>query len=136
VKVFLDVGAHTGETPRAVRDPKYGFDHIYCFEPGPPSRAALESVRDRRVTVCPFGLWNSTGEHVLHDSGSLGASLFADKFPTERPGEPAQFVRASEWFRGNLGPGDEIYLKLNCEAQSSTLSRTYSTPASSSGSAP
>jgi hypothetical protein len=98
VKVFLDVGAHTGETLRAVRDPKYGFDHIYCFEPSAACRAALESVRDRRVTVCPFGLWNATVERVLHDSGSLGASLFADKFSTERPGERAQFVRASEWF--------------------------------------
>lgn len=115
MKVFLDVGAHTGETLRAVRDPKYAFDRIYCFEPSAACRPALESVRDTRVTVCPFGLWNSTGEQVLHDSGSIGASLFADKFSTARTGETARFVRATDWFRENLGANDEIYLKLNCE---------------------
>lgn len=115
MKVFLDVGAHTGGTLRAVRDPKYGFEYIFCFEPSARCRAALEAVRDSRVTVCPFGLWNETGEQVLYDSGSIGASLFADKFHSERPARPARFVRATDWFRANLDRRDEIYLKLNCE---------------------
>src|SRR5437867_1635846 len=115
VKVFLDVGAHTGETLRAVRDPKYGFERIFCFEPSASCRKALRAVHDSRVTICAFGLWNETCEHVLHDSGSLGASLFADKFPTQRLQEPARFVRATDWFRANLDRRDEIYLKLNCE---------------------
>lgn len=29
MKIFLDVGAHIGETLRSVLDPKYGFDRIY-----------------------------------------------------------------------------------------------------------
>ena len=33
MKIFLDVGAHIGETVKIVLDPKYGFDAIYCFEP-------------------------------------------------------------------------------------------------------
>lgn len=115
MKVFLDVGAHTGETLRAVRDPKYGFGRIFCFEPSAASREELARIHDRRVAICPFGLWNETGEHLLHDSGSLGASLFADKFRTQRPGERARFVRATEWFQANLDQDDEIYLKLNCE---------------------
>jgi FkbM family methyltransferase len=115
MKIFLDVGAHNGETVDAVRDPKYGFDRIYCFEPARASWPALEAVRDERVSVCRFGLWNRTMDHALYDGGSAGASLFADKFKTPRPEETAQFVRASDWFREHLHDTDEVYLKLNCE---------------------
>jgi FkbM family methyltransferase len=115
VKVFLDVGAHTGESLNAVRDPKYGFDRIYCFEPASACWPALESVADPRVTVCRFGLWNRTEERPLYDAGSIGASLFADKFKMARADEPARFVRATDWFREHLGDADAIFLKLNCE---------------------
>jgi FkbM family methyltransferase len=115
VKIFLDVGAHTGETLNAVRDPKYGFDRIYCFEPAPACWPALESVRDGRVEVCRYGLWNATTAHLLHDVGSIGASMFADKFSDARPHETAQFVRASDWFREHVCEDDDVYLKLNCE---------------------
>ncbi len=115
MKVFLDVGAHTGESLHAVRDPKYGFDRIYCFEPASSCWPALEAVRDPRVTVCRFGLWDKTSEQPLYDAGGIGASLFADKFKTRPADEVARFVRATEWFRASLGAGDEIFLKLNCE---------------------
>ncbi len=115
MKVFLDVGAHNGATLDAVRDPKYAFDRIYCFEPARACWPALEAVRDDRVAVCRFGLWHETAERELYDPGSVGASIFADKFRDERRRETARFVRATEWFRDNLGPDDEIYLKLNCE---------------------
>ncbi len=115
MKVFLDVGAHNGESLHAVRDPKYGFDRIYCFEPARSCWPALEAVRDHRVTVCRFGLWDRTCKQPLYDAGSIGASLFADKFKTRPAEEVARFVRATEWFRTSLGAGDEIYLKLNCE---------------------
>jgi FkbM family methyltransferase len=115
VKVFLDVGAHTGESLNAVRDPKYGFDRIYCFEPAGACWPALEVVADPRVSVCRFGLWDRTEERPLYDAGSIGASLFADKFRTERAEEPARFVRATDWFREHLDGADAIFLKLNCE---------------------
>lgn len=115
MKVFLDVGAHDGGSLHAVRDPKFGFERIYCFEPASACWPALETVRDERVAVCRFGLWNRTCEQPLYDAGSGGASLFADKFKTRRPEEVARFVRATDWFRENLGEEDEIFLKLNCE---------------------
>jgi FkbM family methyltransferase len=115
VKVFLDVGAHDGESLHAVRDPKYAFDRIYCFEPASSCWPALEAVADDRVTVCRFGLWDRTCEHELYDPGSVGASLFEDKFRDAPTGERAQFVRASDWFHENVGDSDEVFLKLNCE---------------------
>lgn len=115
VKVFLDVGAHDGGTLQAVRDPKYGFERITCFEPASSCWPALETVQDDRVTVCRFGLWNRTCEQSLFDSGSGGASLFEDKFKTKRQAELCRFVRAADWFRANLDEHDEIFVKLNCE---------------------
>src|SRR5262249_33531928 len=115
LKVFLDVGAHDGASLHAVRDPKYGFDRIYCFEPASSCWPVLEAVSDERVTVCRFGLWDRTGEHTLYDTGSVGASVFADKFAGARAGEPARFVRATDWFLDNLGERDVVFLKLNCE---------------------
>lgn len=115
VKVFLDVGAHEGSSLHAVRDPKYGFERIYCFEPAPACWPALDAVPDDRVTVCRFGLWNRTCEHPLYDPGSRGASLFGDKFKSIPGTETARFLRATDWFREHLGAADEIYVKLNCE---------------------
>jgi FkbM family methyltransferase len=115
MKVFLDVGAHAGWTLMAVRDPKYAFDRIYCFEPSAQCWPALERLADARVTICRFGLWNLTTTHALYDSGSRGASLYADKFGDARAVEEVQLVRATEWFREHLRDDDEVYVKLNCE---------------------
>lgn len=115
MKIFLDVGAHEGSTLQAVRDPKYAFDRIYCFEPASSCWPELESIRDDRVTICRFGLWNRTAERTLYDPGSRGASLFADKFRTTPAEEVIRLVRATDWFRAELGGDDVIYMKLNCE---------------------
>jgi FkbM family methyltransferase len=115
MKIFLDVGANDGASLHSVRDPKYDFDRIYCFEPASSCWPALEAVADERVVVCRFGLWNRTCTHVLYDAGSLGASLFEDKFRTTPSEEVCQFVRATHWFRENLGERVEIFMKLNCE---------------------
>jgi FkbM family methyltransferase len=115
MKVFLDVGAHEGWTLHAVRDPKYRFDRIYCFEPAPACWPALAAVPDGRVEICRYGLWNETTTHELYDAGSRGASIYADKFHDARPGVAAAFVRATDWFLKHLGNDDEIFMKLNCE---------------------
>jgi FkbM family methyltransferase len=116
MKVFLDVGAHEGSSLHAARDPKFAFDRIYCFEPAAVCWPALDSVRDDRVVVCRYGLWNETAQHELYDPGSRGASVFEDKFRKGTPSSStAEFVRATDWFRENLRADDEIFAKLNCE---------------------
>ena len=56
-----------------------------------------------------------TAERTLYDPGSRGASLFADKFRTTPAEEVIRLVRATDWFRAELGADDVIYMKLNCE---------------------
>jgi FkbM family methyltransferase len=113
-KVFLDVGAHIGETLRAVVDQRYRFDRIVCFEPASWCMQRLSRFRDPRVELAPFGLWNRTERGTLHDPGSIGASVFEDKARSNKT-ETAWFVRASDWFAENLDLDDTVYLKLNCE---------------------
>jgi FkbM family methyltransferase len=120
MKVFLDVGAHKGETVKAVRDPKYRFDRIVCFEPVRSCVDTLRRLQDPRVEVCAFGLWKETCERPIFQPGALGASIFHDKGLSDSY-EKALFVSATEWFRSNIGQADVVYAKLNCEGSECDL---------------
>jgi FkbM family methyltransferase len=115
VKIFLDVGAHTGETLPAVLDPLFGFDRIVCFEPASACWPRLRDIRDRRVSVEPFGLWRETTAVTLHDPGEIGASLLKKKYSKGSGNEQVKVVKASDWFGGNLRDDDDVYAKLNVE---------------------
>ena len=87
MKIFLDVGAHIGETLEIALDPKYGFDKIYAFE---PSKDCCDVIRasydDKRLVICEYGLWDKDSNLPLYNSGGLGASVFKDK-PNRHKGE-------------------------------------------------
>lgn len=113
-RVFLDVGAHVGETLAVVIDPRWGFDRIYCFEPSPDCWDAIDTLADDRVELLRFGLWSSGTTMELHDSGEIGASLFE----TKAIGDGAARVElrdAAEWFADNVSHYDRVVMKLNCE---------------------
>jgi FkbM family methyltransferase len=114
MKVFLDVGAHVGETLKPALDRRYGFDRIVCFEPVASCWAGLERLADERVEICRFGLADETLQAPIYHAGSLGASFFpsGDQGSTS---EMCELRRASDWFRENISEGDDVYLKLNCE---------------------
>lgn len=117
MRVFLDVGAHTGETLQEVVRPEYRFGRIVCFEPAPSCWPALEKIADERVRICRFGLWSWTCRKELYAPGTVVASLF-DDMETVPPGAEAitiDLVRVSEWFSENLSRDDLIFVKLNCE---------------------
>jgi len=114
VKVFLDVGAHEGQSLVAALDPEFAFDRIVCFEPAPSCWNKLGALRDKRVKVEPFGLWNWTGEKRIFGAGRKGAGLWQKDGREDAP-TVCRFVRASEWMNANIRSGDQVYLKLNCE---------------------
>jgi FkbM family methyltransferase len=117
MKILLDVGAHTGQTTRAVLDPAYRFDRIVSFEPAPQCWPAIEEIDDPRVELCRFGLWRETCERELHDPGTQAASIFDDFESEEHTSESTRIslVRASEWMSANVSDGDIVFMKLNCE---------------------
>lgn len=115
MRIFLDVGGHSGQTVQAVLDPSYGFARIVTFEPVESLVPALRGIQDARIEVVNAGLSNRTGTAVMHGCGSLGGSLFDDAPNAEGPTAACRVIEASEWFRQNVGDHDEVYLKLNCE---------------------
>lgn len=115
-KVFLDIGAHTGETLAEVIRPQYGFDRIVCFEPSPQCFAALEAfaARDRRIELCRFGLSDADRQLRLYGSGLDSATTLQAETNADA-GELVQLQEASAWVRENLDPDALIVAKLNCE---------------------
>ena len=114
MRVFLDVGAHVGESLLPAMDPRYRFDRIVCFEPVQACCAVLERLVDGRVEICRFGLGMESGQQVIHDPGSLGASFHAEGSSEGRI-ETVEIRRASDWFRDEVAEDDDVFLKLNCE---------------------
>lgn len=123
-RIFLDVGAHNGETLTAVVDPAFSFDRIVCFEPVWTCWPEILAIKyknliDHRlgiVRVEQFGLWNQTCEKPLFGFGNAGASMWKKSDHRKyNQSELCQFRRATDWFKDNIKTGDTVFLKLNCE---------------------
>jgi len=116
MRVFVDVGAHYGETARLALNPKWAFDQVFSMEPSAICRKRLSCIRDRRLTIVPAALSKRNGTGTLHGSGLLGGSLYADKRQHQQlEAETVKLLRATEWLRENVSEGSEIWLKMNCE---------------------
>lgn len=117
MNIFLDVGAHRGQTLAAVQERE--FDIIHCFEPVKEHWPELERIADpKRTLIERFGLWNRDASVELFDPGTKGAGMWLkDRRRPDLPitRELCEFRRASEWFRVNIPDGARVYLKLNCE---------------------
>ena len=116
MKIFLDVGANTGQTLAAVQG--LDFHRIHSFEPVSVCWPHLEKMADKRTRIERFGLWNRDARVALYDPGTKGAGMWLkDKRRTDTriTEELCDFRRASDWFREHVPEGARVYLKLNCE---------------------
>lgn len=117
MRIFLDIGAHIGETLEEVLKEKYAFDRIICFE---PSKTCLESLekyaeRDSRVEILQIGLSNATCVQKLYNSGELNGSIFSDGESLDKNSESINLVDASSWYSENISEDDFVVIKTNCE---------------------
>ena len=119
MKIFLDVGAYTGEVAKAVLTSKYSFDEIHCFEPQLKLCETISKIDSDKVNVHPFGLWEESCIKDLFRSGRKktdGSSIYPDKFGEAKTfSTKCKFVKASEWFSENVKIDDFVVLKINCE---------------------
>lgn len=116
MKIFLDVGAHIGETARVVINHSNNFDKIYCFEPLSHFCDQIRTnIKDDRVIVNEFGLWKENTKKILFCTNRNSASIFNDRFKPEDPSAEIDLLRASDWLKKNINPDDEVFMKLNCE---------------------
>lgn len=119
MRIFVDVGAHYGETLDVALDPGWGFGRIYSLEPARACQKILRGFRDPRLRVVGSGLSDKAQSVTLYGAGLLGASVYADKTQLDERAaettETIELIRASEWLKGNTTAEDEVFLKLNCE---------------------
>ena len=119
-RIFLDVGAHHGQTIEMMLRPRFKIDHIVGFDPSPLCHTILDSKfeTNTKVSIVKAGLWSETCKIDLHNEGSQGGTVHEDYQTTCNPEirvTPCQFIRASDWFRDNISKDDDVFLKLNCE---------------------
>jgi FkbM family methyltransferase len=130
-KIFLDIGAHTGETLAEVIKPLYGFDRIVAFEPSSACLPALEALaaQDPRIELCRFGLGDGRQQLTLYGTGLDSASTLPGEAgsgaSTDSSRETVQLEDASSWVREHLSPGDLIVAKLNCEGGEVAILRSW-----------
>jgi FkbM family methyltransferase len=117
-RVFLDVGANTGQSLAAAIE-YGGFDQIVCFEPVEMCWAYLKAKANQQTRIEKFGLWDRNTKATVYEPGTKGAGMWLKdkRLATDKPitSQVGEFRRASEWFKANVDTADCIYLKINCE---------------------
>lgn len=113
-RVFLDVGAHQGETLEEALNPRWRFDRIWCFEPASACLPNIRRFTDDRVEIVNAGLGPRDETVELHDPGSIGASIHAAKAATADV-EMVRILDAAAWMQEHLHDGDMVWMKVNCE---------------------
>ena len=113
--IFLDIGAHIGESLEIAIKPKYSFDRLIEVEPSFHAIKYLRKYRDSRIEILPVGFGSNNGNVKLHGAGSVGASIHLDKTPWWNTSEIIQIVKFSTWFKSNIQKTDSVWLKINVE---------------------
>ena len=114
-KVFIDIGAHIGESIEIVTSKKYNFDFIYAVEPSPFCQKYLNKFKDQRIEIIPFGFGSENKSTTLFGSGSVGASIFLEKTPYWSVNERINILKFSQWYYDNITENDLVWIKLNAE---------------------
>lgn len=119
-RIFLDVGAHKGQTIEMMLRPRFRVDYIVGFDPSPLCHEILDRKfgTNQKVTIIKQGLWSKTCEMDLYNEGSQGGTIHEDYQTTCNPKfrvTHCKFIRASDWFTDHVSTDDEVFLKLNCE---------------------
>ena len=117
-RIFLDVGAHFGETVEVALEKRYSFDRICCFEPSTKCLPQLHALaqRDSRVEVYPFGLGARDCHRHLLRSGELSATLLGAQSQQAIQGSELVEIRdITKWMDHNLDDEALCVMKVNCE---------------------
>lgn len=116
-RVFLDVGAHFGESIFKALNPRLHFDLIVAFEPSNVGCERLKRIKPKNVQIEQYGLGASDIELTLFGAGYLGGSIFSEKINLYKAEitEKIQIYDAATVLRPYLEKFDECFLKLNCE---------------------
>jgi len=119
MKIFIDIGAHIGQTLHEVSKEKYAFDKIVCFEPSSLCWDELKKIalEDDRIEICEFGLSNKNQDIELFMSGTQSGSIYKEEDHSieKEEVETIKLHDACEWFESNTNADDYVVVKTNCE---------------------
>ena len=119
MKIFIDIGAHIGETLHEVAKEKYAFDKIIGFEPSSFCLDELKKIalEDDRIEICEFGLSNRNQDVELFLPGTQSGSIYKeeDHSVDKEEVETIKLRDACEWFESNTNADDYVVVKTNCE---------------------
>ena len=117
MKIFLDVGAHAGQTTSAVLSSGHEYDKIYCFEPQRKMLKYLNLIASDKVIINDFGLFNQDCKKKIYwEKRRIGGGVYKDKFTKEfLKADECEFRSASKWFAENIKDEYEVTLKINTE---------------------
>jgi len=119
LKIFIDIGAYTGDTLDLAL--KYDYDIIHCFEPVPIHYEALiqkvsEMIYGPIIIIHPYGLLDIPRITEIYAAGSDGASIYQSKkqFSHQNNTVKCSFRDAETIFK-EFYNADCLDVKINCE---------------------
>jgi FkbM family methyltransferase len=122
-KIFIDVGAHIGESlEEGLRD-VYKFDAIHCIEPSKFGNQKLTKYKDKRIILHKIGVADYNGTAKLYGSGAVGASLFEDKKQLWNKTEEVAVTKFSDWLNKNIPEASSCFIKINIEGSEIAILR-------------
>ena len=113
--IFIDIGAHIGESVEIATSRNYNFETILAIEPSVHSQKYLSKYRDKRIQIEKFGLGFSNRKTILHGAGSVGASIYEEKVPYWSINEVIEIKKFSEWYKAKIDTNSLVWIKLNIE---------------------
>ena len=113
--VFIDIGAHIGESIEIAISKKYMFDVIYAIEPSSYCQKYLNRYKDERIKIIQTGFGSENRSTTLFGAGSVGASIFLEKTPYWSFNEKINIIKFSDWYNDNITKNDLVWIKLNAE---------------------
>lgn len=125
-RIFLDIGAHDGQTLAEVIKPGHGFDQVFAFEPMPAQFDHLVGKfgGSPRVHLLNYGLADVDGWRLMYGTNvDMEASIFPEKNDLVDPGFATlcAFTSASAFFRQHIPAGETVVAKLNCEGSEAII---------------
>ena len=74
-RIFIDIGAHTGESLEEAIRGLYQFNALHAIEPSNFGMQKIKKIKSKKIITHKIGVADYSGRAFLYGSGAVGASL-------------------------------------------------------------
>ena len=114
MKIFIDIGAHKGESCDMLLKHRPGFE-VVCFEPDPRNQ---KIIKEKGYPLMSGAAWMYDGKIKLYTGLPESNSLYSTKTTGGIRKDKFIWVQCfdlAEFIRSNYTKQDHIIIKMNCE---------------------